>query len=76
MSQTRWVKPTDRKRLDSESSGHSVSDLIGTIGGGGGLPPNWEEHFDDDGTAYYVNNNTGETSWDKPSSSGAMTKAI
>ena len=75
--QTSWEKPREKKRTDSESSGHSIQDG-GTLGAfdvtmgalmgcGGGLPPNWEEFYDDDGTAYYVNSKSGETSWDKPS---------
>jgi len=38
----------------------------------GGLPPGWEEHLSDDGTPYYHNEETGETSWEKPAGSTSL----
>ena len=32
------------------------------------LPPGWEQHLDEKGAAYFANNGTGETSWERPTS--------
>ena len=40
------------------------------------LPLGWAAHVTDDGTPYYVNSNTGATSWDRPSFDNRMTEDL
>ena len=51
----------------------SASGGTGEEGGEVGLPDGWEERTDPKGRKYYVDHNTGSTSWERPSAS-AYTK--
>ena len=51
----------------------SASGGVGEEGGEVGLPDGWEERTDPKGRKYYVDHNTGSTTWERPSAA-AYTK--
>lgn len=60
-----------------KNKGKGGGPTLGGGGGGGKLPPGWTEANDpSSGRAYFVNANTGETTWERPKSGPPVMAAL
>jgi hypothetical protein len=59
----------DATPTPGENSVFNADGPVFTVTVAESLPSGWEKHLDDNGDAYFANDETGETSWERPTSS-------